>query len=215
MAKLGTYEYPELKVEDAIKIAEILVNEFHKNVNDVNEFANRIGHKSSNSGAFFAKISDVRRFGLMDKREYRATQRAEILANPVGNEKVNAIKDMIFDVPLFEKLNSRLKTKSPTIEQFKTQLIEITNAREKASREAEKIRKIYIDAISHIRGDKVNTNQNNSFEENSFNMENNNQEINQDLILFRTGKTNLSLEKNDANIDVLISVLQNLKEKKK
>ena len=46
-------------------------------------------------------------------------------------------------------------------------------------------------------------------------MKENNIPSNEDIILFMTGKTNLSLEKNDANIDVLISVFTNLKEKKK
>ena len=101
MGKIGTYEYPELKVEEAIKIAKILVNEFHKQVNDINEFASKLNHKSANSGTFLAKMSDVRRFGLMDKREYKATKRAEIFANPIGNEKQQEIKEMIFEIPLF------------------------------------------------------------------------------------------------------------------
>jgi len=210
MGKIGTFEYPELKVEEAVKVAEVLVNDFHKQVNDINEFASRLNHKSANSGTFLAKMSDVRRFGLMDKREYRATKRAEILANPVGNEKQQAVKEMIFEIPLFEKLNSRLKTKSPTPEQFRTQLIEITGDREKGSKEAEKIRKIYIDAISHI---KEGFSQESSFGENMESIQI--PTTNEDMIIFRSGKTNLTLDKTDANIEVLISILQNLKSKKK
>lgn len=212
MGKLGTFEYPELKIEEAVKVAEILVNDFHKQVNDVNEFASRLGHKSANSGTFLAKMSDVRRFGLMDKREYRATKRAEILANPVGNEKQQAVKEMILEIPLFEKLNSRLKTKSPTPEQFRTQLIEVTGDREKGSKETEKIRKIYIDAISHI---KEGANQGDYFPSGESMDMQNPQVTSEDIIMFRCGKTNLTLDKNDSNIDVLISVLQNLKSKKK
>jgi hypothetical protein len=121
---------------------------------------------------------------------------------------------MILEIPLFEKLNSRLKTKSPTTEQFRTQLIEITGDREKGSKEAEKIRKIYIDAISHIKEIKETSSQ---FEGNNiFNMDNSGQETQgKDLLLFKAGTTNLSLEKNDANIEVLISILKNLKENKK
>ncbi|MFH1971632.1 MAG: hypothetical protein ABIJ05_04595 [Patescibacteria group bacterium] len=213
MGKIGTYEYPELKIEDAVKIAEVLVNEFHKQVNDINEFAMKLNHKSANSGTFLAKMSDVRRFGLMDKREYKATKRAEILANPVGNEKQQAIKDMIFEISLFEKLNSRLKTKSPTTEQFRTQLIEITGDREKGSKEAEKIRKVYIDAISNIKEDQHLEQSNDPF--NNMGQELTQQQGNSELILFRAGSYNLSLPKDDANISVLISILENMKEKKK
>lgn len=214
MGKIGSFEYPELKVEDAIKIAEVLVNDFHKQVNDINEFASRLSHKSANSGTFLAKMSDVRRFGLMDKREYKATKRAEILANPVGNEKQQEIKSMIFEIPLFERLNSRLKTKSPTPEQFRTQLIEITGDREKGSKEAEKIRKIYIDAIANIKEGQSEQEQT-SDPFSNMGQELTQQQGNSDLILFRAGSYNLSLPKDDANIQVLITLLENMKEKRK
>ena len=84
------------------------------------------------------------------------------------------------------------------------------------NKEAEKIRKIYIDAISNIKEDMGGNQQSQDpFGTSDFNMEEKNIPSNEDTILFRTGKTNLSFEKNDANIDVLISVLTNLKEKKK
>lgn len=212
MGKIGTYEYPEISVEETIKIAELLVNEFHKKVSDVNVFAERVGHKSSSSGTFLVKMGDVRKYGIMEKRDYQATKRAEILANPTTpQEKNQETKDMILGVPLFEKLNSRLKTKSPTLEQFRTQLIEVTNDREKGSKEAEKIRKIYIDAISHIREDQQQQ------PTDSFN--NMGQELiqpqgNSDLILLRAGNYNLSLPKNDSSISVLITILEDMKEKK-
>jgi len=213
MGKIATYDYPEVSVEETIKIAGILVNDFHKKVTDTNNFANKLGHKSSSSGTFLVKMGDIRKFGIMDKREYQATKRAEILANPTSpQEKSQEIKEMILSVPLFEKLNSRLKTKSPTTEQFRTHLIEVTGDREKGSKEAEKIRKVYIDAISHI---KEGANQRDYFPSGESMDMPNPQATSEDIIMFRCGKTNLTLDKNDSNIDVLISVLQNLKSKKK
>lgn len=38
---------------------------------------------------------------------------------------------------------------------------------------------------------------------------------NEDIMIFKSGKTTLTLDKNDTNIDILISILQNLKSKKK
>jgi len=213
MGKIGTFEYPEMKVEEAVKVAETLVNDFKKQVNDINTFASALGHKSANSGTFLAKMSDVRRFGLMDKRDYKATKRAEILANPIGNEKQQAIKEMVFEIPLFEKLNSRLKTKSPTPEQFRTQLIEVTGDREKGSKEAEKIRKIYIDAISVIKEEQQKEQPTDPFSNMTQDLATP-QQCNSDLILFRAGSYNLSLPKDDANIQVLITLLENMKTKK-
>lgn len=215
MAKIGSYDYPEASINDVVRYAEILVNDFHKKINDINEFASRLGHKSANSGPFSVKLSDMRKFGLMDKREFRSTQRAEIIANPVGNEKQMAIKEMILGVPLFEKLNTRLKTRNPTIEQFKTQLIEVTGNREKASKEAEKIRKIYIGAISHIREGIDKKVSEEGFTEDKLNMGNQKMEqIGEEALLFKSGKVNLVLPKDDSHIDILISVLQKMKSKK-
>jgi len=158
-------------------------------------------------------MGDIRKFGVMDKREYQATKRAEILANPTSpQEKSQEIKEMILGVPLFEKLNSRLKTKSPTIEQFRTQLIEVTGDRENGSKEAEKIRKIYIDAISHI---KEGANQGDYFPSGEYMDMQNPQTTSENTLIFRSGKTNFVSNKDDTNIDILISILQNLKSKKK
>ena len=138
MGKIGNYNYPEVSVSNAIIVAETLVNEFHKEVKDTNEFANRLGHKSSSSGTFLLKMGDVRKFGLMDKRFYRATKIAEVLANPkTPEEKTKIIKEMVLSVPLFEKLNNKLKSKYPPIEQFRTQLMEKTGDRDKGSKERE------------------------------------------------------------------------------
>lgn len=209
MGKIGNYEYPEVSVKEAIRIAEILVNEFHKKVNDINEFANKLGHKSSSSGTYLVKMGDIRRYGLMEKREYSSTKRAEILANPTTPEEKNQeIKEMILSIPLFGKLTSRLKTKSPTIEQFRTQLIEITGDREKGSKEAERIRKLYIDAISYIGGDTGE-------EKITDDKQSKKRKMEGDMILLQSEELDISLPKSAANIDVLITILQNLKKDNK
>lgn len=209
MGKIGSYEYPEISIGEAVKIAGILVNDFHKKVNDVNVFANRVGHKSASSGTFLVKIGDIRRYGIMEKRDYQATKRAEILANPKSpKEKDQEIREMILGVPLFEKLKSRLKTKSPTIEQFKTQLIEITGNREKGSKEAEKIRKVYIDTISHIKEGVKSSQENEDF----FDMEDSENENSKDVIYLRAGKTKLVLPLNDNNIKLIKGALTNMME---
>jgi len=208
MGKIGSYDYPEISIDETVKIAEVLVDNFHKKVEDNNEFANRLGHKSSSSGTFLVKMGNIRKYGLMEGRKYHATKRSEILANPKNpEEKLKIIKEMIEGIPLFEKLNSRLKTKSPTLEQFRTELIEITGDREKGSKDAEKIRKIYIDAISHIKEDFAAKGDSDGKPPKK-------KKVEEDMILLQTGETDISLPKSAANIDVLITILKNLKEKK-
>jgi hypothetical protein len=150
MGKIGSFEYPDLNVSEAIRITETLVKDFQSKATDLDNFAKAIGHKTYNSGAFYNKLADMRKYGLMDKREVEATPLAEIIAHPKDNaERQEAINKMISNIALFERLKERLKTKNPALEQFKTQLIEVSQDRNKGSKEAEKIRKIYIEALSH------------------------------------------------------------------
>lgn len=214
MGKIGNYDYPETAISECLRIAKVLVKEFPNGVNDFNAFASAIGHKSANSGGYLVKIADVRKYGLMDKRIYRATNLAEIIANPKNDtEKQEALNRMVLGVSLFKLLHDRLRTKSPTIEQLRTQLIDLTSDRNSSSKNAEKIRKIYISAMSYIK-DGIEQQDSSS---NGEDMDNTQTPptTSEDIMIFKTGKTNLVLEKNDINIGVLISVLENLKEKKK
>lgn len=208
MGKIGSYEYPETKVGECLRVAKILVKEFGKKADNPDAFASGIGHKTANSGAFLFKIGDVRKFNLMDKREYKATNLAEILSDPKnGAEENEALKKMIFGVSLFKILYDKLRTTSPTVEQTRTQLMEITGDRNKSSKEAEKIRKIYISAMTYIRDEFVNKQSNDLEDE----MELEETLTSEGMMLFRFGKEKLQLTKNDTNIEAIISVLKDLK----
>ncbi len=216
MGKIGNYDYPETRIEECLRIAGVLVNEFPNGVNDINAFATAIGHKSANSGGYLVKVADVRKYNLMDKRTYKSTHLADIIANPKNDsEKEDALNKMVFGISLFKLLHDRLRTKSPTVEQLRTQLIDLTSDRNTASKDAEKIRKVYISAMSHIRNENNISQDTNNEGDNLMDINNSPQKVAEDTITLRTGKTNLTLEKNDANISVLISVLTNLKSKKK
>lgn len=217
MGKIATYEYPETSIEECLRVARVLIEDFQGKANDVNAFASAIGHKSTNSGTFLNKVADVRKYNLMDKREYRATNLANIIIHPKDDsEKSSAIKEMIFTVPLFKTLFERLKTKSPTVDQVRIQLIEVTSDRDKSSKEAETIRKLYIDAVTYIKESTDYKNQENKNQENNMNESTMSlPQASEDLLILRSGKTNLSLPKDNAHIDILISVLQAMKGKKK
>ena len=82
--------------------------------------------------------------------------------------------------------------------------MEITGDREKGGKEAERIRKIYIDAISHIKevvDDKMGTDDKPQKKK----------KIEENMISLQSGEHDISLPRSAANIDVLITILQNLK----
>ena len=109
------------------------------------------------------------------------------------------------NITLFERLKERLKTKNPALEQFRIQLIEVTQDRNKGSNEAEKIRKIYIEAIANFN---EGLSDNPEYRRKDDKPK---QKTDATMILLQSGDLNISLPKNTANIDVLITILQNLK----
>jgi uncharacterized tellurite resistance protein B-like protein len=208
MGKIGSYEYPELSVSEAIRVAEILVKDFQAKAGDLDNFAKAIGHKTYNSGSFYYKLADMRKYGLMDKREVEATPLAEIIANPKDtSEKQGAINKMISNISLFEKLKERLKTKNPALEQFRTQLIEVSQDRTKASKEAEKIRKIYIEAMSY-------TNENIEEIKNDDEKENKSKQKrtqSDNMISANSGEVYIEMPKDKRYLKVVENLLSNLK----
>lgn len=205
MGKISSYEYPEISLGEAIKIAEILVKEFHGKVGDLDNFAKAIGHKTSNSGSFYNKLADMRKYGLMDKKEVEATELSRIITIPKDNtERQNAINKAISNITLFERLKERLKTKNPTLEQFRTQLIEVTQDRTKGSNEAEKIRKIYIEAMAHTTENVEMPKKDEKSERERGNMGDN-------MISTSSGKVYIEIPKDKRYIKIAENLINNLK----
>ena len=208
MGKIGSYEYPELSVSEAIRVAEVLVKDFQGKAADLDNFAKAIGHKTYNSGSFYYKLADMRKYGLMDKREVEATPLAEVVATPKDNaEKQEAINKMVSNISLFEKLKERLKTKNPALEQFRTQLIEVSQDRTKASSEAEKIRKIYIEAMSF-------TNQNieqTKDEDDKKDKSEHKKTTSENMISASSGEVYIEMPKDKRYLKVVENLLSNLK----
>ncbi|MBS3080931.1 hypothetical protein J4221_05645 [Candidatus Pacearchaeota archaeon] len=204
MGKIGNYEYPELSISEALKIAEILVKDFQGKASDLDNFAKAIGHKTYNSGSFYNKLADMRRYGLMDKKEVEATELSKIIAHPKDNaERQQAINKAITNITLFERLKERLKTKNPALEQFRTQLIEVTQDRNKTSNDAEKIRKIYIEALSNI-NENIELNK-------EINTDRTKRENKGNMISANIGDVLIEMPKDKRYIKIAENLLQNLK----
>lgn len=151
MAKIGSFEYPDFHFKSLIEAMDILVNKFNGKVSSSKTFAEALKHKSDKSGAFLRKVADLRRYGLIEKRELIATNIGKRIAKPIKGEserKENynlAIKNM----PLWIKLFERLKTKTPNLDEFKLQLAEVTQDEDETRKNADKIRNLYIEAMSY------------------------------------------------------------------
>lgn len=145
MAKIGSYKYPNrLDPEEAIKITEKLVNTFNGSPSSKDSFAQSIGHKSSNSGAFMQKVSDLRKYGIIKKRGLEATKLAEKIIHPKNDaEKKKAQFEMMKNIPLFNKLYKRLDGQEPEGDLW-VHLNEITGSNSKKAKDnEEKISKLY------------------------------------------------------------------------
>lgn len=144
MAQIGDMKYCELDVEEAIEAAEILVNDFGGNVGSEEAWAQALGHSSSNSGTYYTKVADLRRFGLIPSRGIEATELAHRVANPRNEqEEAEAVFDMLNEVPLLSEVYESLNGGEPP-EEFWRVLVEITDTNPKEAREAaEPVRKQY------------------------------------------------------------------------
>lgn len=136
MAKIGDEKYCELSVEKAIESAEVLVNNFGGDVGSEEAFAQALGHASSNSGTYYTKVADLRRFGILPSRGLEATDLAERLASPRNpQEKADAIFEMLNNVSILSEVYERLNGGEPP-EDFWRVLTEITSTNPKEAREA-------------------------------------------------------------------------------
>lgn len=137
MPALGNEKYPELDPDEAVEIAGTLVNEFGGEVSSEEAFAQSIGHKTSNSGAYINKVADLRRYGILPSRGIEATDLAHRLANPKSESDEREAKfQMLSYVDLLSNLYDHLNASEPPGEFWRV-LTEITDANPKEAKEVE------------------------------------------------------------------------------
>lgn len=136
MAQVGNEKYPELSVEEAIEIADVLVNDYGGSANSEEAFAQSIGHASANSGSYYTKVADVRRFGIMPSRGLEATDLAHTLANPRNEQELAEAKyEMFQNIDILSDIYDSLNGNEPP-EDFWRVISEVTSANPKEARES-------------------------------------------------------------------------------
>lgn len=138
MPKIGGERYPELSVEDAIEVAEVLVNDFGGEAKSQEAFAQSLGHSSSNSGTYYSKIADVRNYGLMPSRGIEATELAFEVANPRNERELAEVKfEMYENIEILSEIYDSLSGNDAP-DDFWRVIAEVTETNPKEARDAEK-----------------------------------------------------------------------------
>lgn len=152
MGKIGKYDYPELKPEDAIRAIKIIENTFNGHAKNMASLASAWGHKTHKSGGFLQKLADLRKYRLIEGRgEVKLNDLSQRLLRPKDSrEKKQAFKEMFENISLLKVIKSRLGSRVPD-DKFWIILQEITDVdRKKAQEESVKIRKLYNQMLSYV-----------------------------------------------------------------
>jgi hypothetical protein len=145
MAKLDGMRYPsKLTAEEAVKIAETLVEDFDGEVSSKEAFAQALGHSTANSGSYIKKIADARSYGILPTRGLKATDLAHRVAHPKNDAELReATFEMYQNVSLLSELYDHLNGNEPPSNLWSV-LTEISEAnRSDAKDAADDIRTLY------------------------------------------------------------------------
>jgi hypothetical protein len=220
MSKIGSYDYPDTRIGTLLKALDVLVRTMNGEAKEEKNFASAIGHKNIKSGGYLQKVADLRRYGFIEKGRFTATANAKKIIQPLSNEeKQKALNECIMGVGIWKEMFNRLNGDVPSNEDFKIHLSEITGDRDKAYKDGETIRNLYIDVLKYyVEGaEKVAKKTSSEIDKNLGKIDDmeTSQSLEPKKILLKFDGNNVLLDKNDANIDVLKSILEGLKEKKK
>lgn len=152
MGKIGNLDYPDFKIRDAMEIARLIEERFNGRVENQATLAQVLGHKTDKSGGYIAKVTALRRYGLVTGRgEITTTQLAKSIVYPKSpEEQMNAIVQAIENVELFKRIFERLGETMPS-DDFWVDLVEITGAeRGEAQKDAIRIRNLYMDGYEYM-----------------------------------------------------------------
>ena len=208
MSRIGDYEYPDVRASDILEMIQLFREKLSGVAKNVDALASALGHQTANSGPFRMKMAYLNKYGLIEGRgEIRLTPLAQKIIAPADNrEKNEALKEMVFRIPLWKELYNRLNGNMPSSD-FYIILQNITGIdRITAQNEAERISKLYVDAITKItiERDAMLPNQSTTMSQTP-SMSN--------MIEVRAGDVYLKLPKTDESIDVIKNVLDGLKER--
>lgn len=110
MARLGTYEYPEVGLSESIALGQKVAREFAGEVSR-HGLARSLG-MAERGGAFAARVGAVRMWGIATGRgRLRVTRDGLRAVNPLSPQEADAARRVLASqVPLFDEMASRLSS---------------------------------------------------------------------------------------------------------
>lgn len=217
MAKLDGHRYPvKLTADDAVEIAEILVEELDGEVSSKQMFADALGHSTAQSGSYITKVADARNYGILPKQGLEATDLAFRVAHPKDDtEYREAIFEMYQNISLLSELYDHLDGNEPPSNLWSV-LTEITGAnRNEAKEAASDIRALYEEMLEYDT-EETSESEESTFEEDSDNSPTVVPPANTadgDGIFLKIGNDEHRFaEVNDLNIEIAVKILQSKKE---
>lgn len=218
MAKLDGMRYPsKITAEEAVKIAEVIVEDFDGEASSQEAFAQALGHSTANSGSYIKKIADARSYGILPTRGLEATDLAYRVAHPENDaERKEAIFEMYQNVPLLSELYDHLNGNEPPSKLWSI-LTEVTEAnRQDAKDAADEIRSLYASMLEYDRDVEEKTKQSDNeeeFDESTLTIPTENNDNESGIFLKIDGDEHRFEEVNDLNIEIAKMILDSKREK--
>ncbi len=202
-------------IDDAIEIAKKLIT-FKGGDITRDALASTLGHKNTGSGTFIRKMSDLRKYGLIEGRgeAYRATDLANRIAFASSEpEKNQAILEMINNIEVIRKL-AEVLPHDPSVSdsEIRSKLVNITKRRpDELEPLMATISKLYKDALPYIDMSSLQRVQteNASVRPQQFQQNKPQQSIVEGSITFIADKINLSLPENVTNLELIKLAIEN------
>src|SRR3989338_7603073 len=143
MSKIGSFDYPDTQIGTLLKALDILVTTFHGEAKEETNFASAIGHTNTKSGGYIQKIADLRRYGFIEKGRFVATTNGKKIIHPLSPQEKNSnLDECIMSIALWKALHGRFGSSTPSAEDFKIHLTEVTSDRDQAVKTGDKIRNL-------------------------------------------------------------------------
>lgn len=148
MGKIGRYYYPDLSLNEACKIAE-LIYDFPGHSMSVKMMAEKLGI-SARGGWTGMILASMKNYGLTEGRgTLRTTELAEKLVNPKNDQELQQTKEQIFNrIELWAKIRKDYGDKALPSDFWAYLAEKLPVDRVIAQQKSEKIAKLYTESIA-------------------------------------------------------------------
>ena len=119
--RIGNFRVPDnpnrlpLLIEDTKKIYDTYKGDVIRKANKNDALAQLLGYKSSNNGAYWARLSALRAYGLLEGRgDVKVSELGKQATYGTGEKKANAILKAFLNIPLWKALYDRYRLELPS-----------------------------------------------------------------------------------------------------